>query len=472
MRNLFRMSALCISLAAGAAHAAEYLVRFDSIGQEQERFIANNGGTLTLVSREGVLYKWVTNNERASDVATWEPAVRYVQPNFTIRLYQNPSLEANRDAIAQALPYMDPMDFDFGGGYPDNPAIAPAPAASTGADPMLANAWGVNSIGGTQAWSRSAAGKGIIVAVTDSGVDYTHEDLISNMWRNPGEIPDNGIDDDKNGYVDDIVGWDFATDDNKPYDLTVDLFALLFGGGNPGHGTHVSGVIASTMNNGKGMAGVAPHAQIMGLRFITEKGSGTTESAIRAIDYAVKNGAKVINASWGGEKGDEDDTALVEAIQRAEKAGVIFAAAAGNGREGKGYDNDNDPKPSIPATLAISNVVSVAAIDSKDELGAFSNFGNRSVRLGAPGVKVLSTVPGNRYQDTVIDIPFLGMTATWDGTSMATPHVSGAFALAWSDHPTYTYTEILDLVLKNVKPIAALNGKTVTGGRLDLNQVR
>ncbi|MBY0369928.1 S8 family serine peptidase [bacterium] len=473
MRNLFRMSALCISLAAGVAQAAEYLVRFDSIGQEQERFISNNGGTLTLVSREGVLFKWVTNHEKASEVANWEPSVRYVQPNFTIRLLQNPSLEANREAIANALAFMDPMDMGdiFGETPADNPDIPPAPGRASGADPMLTDDWGIQSIGTPTTWTRNA-GKGIIVAVTDSGVDYTHEDLVANMWRNTKEIPDNGIDDDKNGYVDDIVGWDFAMDDNKPYDMTVDFFSLIFGGGNPGHGTHVSGVIGATKDNGKGVAGVAPNAQIMGCRFITEKGSGTTESAIKAIDYAVANGAKVINASWGGEKGDEDDTALIESIQRAEKAGVIFVAAAGNGRNGVGYDNDNDPKPSIPATLNLPNIVSVAAIDVNDGLGAFSNFGNRTVRLGAPGVKILSTVPGDRYQDTVIDIPFLGMTAHWDGTSMASPHVAGAFATAWSDNPTFTYQQIIDLVLKNTKPIAALNGKTVTGGRLELRQLR
>ncbi len=474
MRNIFRMSVVCISLAAGVANAADYLVRFDAIGQEQEQFLSQHGGKLALVSKEGVLFKWTTHHENAMEVATWDPAVRYIQPNFTIRLLKNPSIEANRAAIQQALAN-HPMDLTtMGGDLSDNPAINKPPTQGKGNDPMLTNAWGMGQIGAAKAVTRSAAGKGIIVAVTDTGVDYNHEDLIANMWRNSAEIPDDGIDNDKNGYVDDVVGWDFAADDNKPYDMTVDLFSLLFGGGNPGHGTHVSGVIASAYNNGIGIAGVAPQAKIMALRFITEKGQGSTEAAIKAIDYAVANGAKIINASWGGEKGDEDDSALVEAIERAEKAGVIFCAAAGNGRPNaaktasEGFDNDSDAKPMIPATLKISNIVSVAAIDDQEQLGKFSNWGVRSVKLGAPGVKILSTVPGDRYQDTVIDLPMFGITAHWDGTSMATPHVAGALALAWSDHSSWKYNEVVDAVMKATKPVSALKGKVVTGGRLDL----
>lgn len=476
MRNLVRLFVLCISLSAGVADAAEYLVRFEKLGQDQERFLARHGGTLKLVSEAGVLFKWTTNLESALDVATWDSGVAYIQPNRTIQLPTNPSIAANREALIRAVSEMDSVDILTGGGT-DNPAIQKPASQASGSDPLLSNAWGVQMIGATQAWGRSAMGRGVIVAVTDTGVDYNHEDLINNMWRNPGEVADDGVDNDRNGYVDDIVGWDFATNDNKPYDLTVDLLTLIFGGGNPGHGTHVAGAIAARYNNRLGIAGVAPSASIMALRFITEQGQGTTESAIQCIDYAVKNGAKVINASWGGEKGNEDDTALSEAIRRAESAGVIFVAAAGNGRQpdpqspSAGFDNDTDPKPMIPATLPIANIVSVAAIDSNEELGSFSNFGVRSVKLGAPGVKVLSTVPGNEYQDTVIDIPFLGLKATWDGTSMASPHVAGAMALVWADHPSMTYTEVINAVLKATTPVAALRGKVATGGRLDLRQI-
>jgi thermitase len=473
----------CISLAAGVANAAEYLVRFDRIGQDQTNFTKNHGGKLDLVSKEGVLFKWTTTERSADELPTWDASVAYIQPNFTIKLAPNPSLEAVRTAYKAAMA-KSPMADDEpipgfpggggfgGGGYADNPAIKTPGSEKSGADPLIGKQWGLKQIGAPSAWSRSAQGKGVIVAVTDSGVDYNHEDLIANMWRNPGEIPDNGVDDDHNGYVDDVVGWDFAMKDNKPYDMTVDMFSLMFGGGNPGHGTHVSGVIAAKMDNGIGIAGVAPQAQIMALRFITEKGQGTTESAIQAIDYAVKNGAKVINASWGGEKGDEDDSALQDAIKRAESAGVIFCVAAGNGRAGKGYDNDSDSKPTIPSTLSIPNILAVAAIDEKDAMGGFSNWGVRSVKMGAPGVQIMSTVPGDRYQDTVIDIPFLGMTAHWDGTSMATPHVSGALALAWSDHPSYSYAEVIDSLMKASKSISSLSGKVVSGGRLDLPGIR
>ncbi len=489
MRNLFRMSVLCLFFAAGASQAAEYLVRFEKIGSDQERFTNHHGGKLELVSRTGGLFKWTTEHtkKQMAEVSTWDDSVVYIQPNYTIRLFANPSLEVARTAFLKAMaenPGLfedddgNPFDFGFGGGYADNPEIKSPSSQKSGSDPLLGNAWGLKQIDAQPTWGRSQSGKDFIVAVTDSGVDYNHEDLISNMWRNTKEIPGNGVDDDKNGYVDDIVGWDFAMNDNKPYDLSVDLISLMFGGGNPGHGTHVSGVIGATHNNGIGIAGVAKNAKIMALRFITEKGQGTTESAIKAIDYAVANGAKVINASWGGEKGDEDDTALTESIQRAEKAGVIFVAAAGNGRANSagtgaaGYDNDNDPKPSIPATLPINNIISVAAIDVDEKLGVFSNWGNKTVRLGAPGVKVLSTVPGDRYQDTVIDIGLLGITAHWDGTSMAAPHVSGALALAWSDHPSWTYQQVVDAIMKGTKAVSALSGKVVTGGRLDLANVK
>jgi thermitase len=477
MRVFFPVSVLCISLAAGVSSAAEYLVRFNSMGGEQDRFVSQRGGKLTLVSEEGMLFKWTTAKIRTLSVPFWNPSVSYIQPNFTIRLLKNPSIEANRPALMQMLKEgKNPFVGSLAGAYPDNPEINAGRIPTTKTDPLLKEAWGMAQIGAATAWSQSVQGRDIIVAVTDTGVDYNHEDLVANMWRNTKEIPDNGLDDDKNGYIDDLVGWDFAANDNKPYDLSGDLYSLLFGGGNPGHGTHVSGVIAASYNNAIGIAGVAPQAKIMALRFISERGQGTTENVIKAIDYAVANGAKVINASWGGEKGDEDDSALIEAIERAEKAGVIFVTSAGNGRSNGtgsgGYDNDNDPKPAIPSTLNIDNIVSVAAIDSTEQLGSFSNWGNRTVKLAAPGVKILSTVPGDRYQDTVIDLPMFGIRATWDGTSMATPHVAGAFALTWGDHPTWSYKQVVDSVLKATKPVPSLSGKVVTGGRLDLLGVR
>jgi thermitase len=325
-------------------------------------------------------------------------------------------------------------------------------------------------IGVKDGWKVSKGNPDFIVAVIDTGVDYTHEDLLPNIWRNTKEIPNNGIDDDKNGYIDDVIGWDFASNDNKPYDLSMDPLDILFKGGNPGHGTHCAGNVAARGDNGKGIAGVAPNVKIMPLRFITEKGQGTTADAVRAIHYAVDNGAKVMSNSWGSEGEDPADgaenKALRDAVQYAQDHGVIFVAAAGNGHSGKGYDNDSDPKPGMPASYDNDIIISVAAIDKTDALGSFSNWGARSVDIGAPGVAIYSSMVGNNYSDIVIDK--MGFKATWDGTSMATPHVAGAVALYWSAHPTKTWQEVKAAVLGSAKKINALANKSVSGGKLDV----
>ncbi|MFM6927581.1 MAG: S8 family serine peptidase, partial [Bdellovibrio sp.] len=208
----------------------------------------------------------------------------------------------------------------------------------------------------------------------------------------------------------------------------------------------------------------------MSLRFITEKGQGTTADAIKAIKYAVDNGAKVLSNSWGSEGEDPsegtENKALRDAIQYAQDKGVLFIAAAGNGHKGVGYDNDSDSAPAYPASYTNENIVSVAAIDSRDKLGSFSNWGLRSVDIGAPGVAVFSTMVGNNYSDVVIDK--FGFKATWDGTSMATPHVAGAAALYWSAHPEKTWQDVKAALLGSAKKIDALNNKTVSGGKLDV----
>ncbi len=408
------------------------------------------------------------------------PGVIKVEPNHIIRL--NATWQLNDPVKRAALL----EKIKAGGGFPggdtpaaDNPAIPSKGSGGSGADPLVSKQWGMTQMGVRDSWTVSKGREDVVVAIIDTGIDYTHEDLVDNLWHNPGEMgkdaqgrdkSTNGVDDDGNGYIDDTIGWDFASNDNKPFDLTAPLMDILMNGGNPGHGTHCSGNIAARSDNGKGITGVAPGVKLMGLRFITEKGQGDTAGAMKAIRYAVDNGARVMSNSWGSEGDDPADTstqALKDAINYAMQKNVLFIAAAGNGHQGVGYDNDTDAKPGVPASYPIDNIISVAAIDEAGKLGSFSNWGARTVHLAAPGVRVFSTVTQSvHYTDTLIDMP--GMKATWDGTSMATPHVAGAAALYISLHPEKSWREVKAAILGSVKRNPALAGKTVSGGQLDV----
>ncbi|MBC7370650.1 MAG: S8 family serine peptidase [Bdellovibrionaceae bacterium] len=398
--------------------------------------------------------------------------IEYVQPNYPIHLLEDYKIQdpLRRAAVQKMLARQPQAAAPKDPKYTDNPAIPDAPQQKTGPDPLVGNQWGMINIGVQDAWKVSKGSPDMIVAVIDTGVDYTHEDLLPNLWRNTKEIPANGIDDDGNGYIDDVAGWDFVSNDNKPYDLAVEPLQLLTGG-NPGHGTHCAGNVAARSDNGIGVAGVAPNVKIMALRFISEKGQGTTAAAIKAIRYAVDNGAKVLSNSWGSEGEDPaegtENQALRDAVQYAQDKGVLFIAAAGNGHQGVGYSNDTDPKPSYPATYNHENIISVAALDANDALGSFSNWGVKTVHIGAPGVKVYSTTVGSLYSDTVIDK--FGFHATWDGTSMACPHVAGAAALYWSAHPEKTWRDVKAAILGSAKKIPAAAGKLVSEGKLDVN---
>ncbi len=304
-----------------------------------------------------------------------------------------------------------------------------------------------------EAWDLTTGDSSVVVGVIDSGIDFTHPDLIDNIWTNPNEIAGNGIDDDANGFVDDVHGWDFwgtgdsyttADDDNNPADEN-------------GHGTHVSGTIGGAGNDAVGVAGVNWDVSIMPLRFLGPGNYGWLSDAVRAINYATmmrQNGVnlKVTNNSWGWTGFEYQPVA--DAIAANEQAGVLFVAAAGN----EATDNDASYYASYPATYASPNIISVAATDNQDNLAYYSNYGATTVDLGAPGSAVLSTVPNfvstNGY-------------AYYSGTSMATPHVTGVAALAWSIAPDATYQEIKDAILGGVDPLPSLNGITVTGGRLN-----
>lgn len=396
------------------------------------------------------------------------PAVEYVQPNYKVSLLEDYSIQdpLRKAALAKMLSRNPQLPATA---KADNPGIPDAPQPTTGADPLFAKQWGMIDNGVAEAWKSTKGSPDMVVAVIDTGVDYTHEDLLPNLWRNSNEIPNNNIDDDNNGYVDDIIGWDFVSNDNKPFDLAMEPLDILFKGGNPGHGTHCAGNVAARGDNGKGIAGVAPNIKIMSLRFISERGQGTTADAIKSIRYAVDNGAKIMSNSWGSEgeePGAPENQALRDTVQYAQDKGVLFVGAAGNGHKGVGYDNDMDKNPAYPASYPHDIIISVAALDANNNLGSFSNWGATSVDIGAPGVKVFSTVVEQGYSDVVIDK--FGIKATWDGTSMATPHVAGAAALYWSEHPEKSWQDVKTAILSSAKKINTLTNKSVSGGKLDV----
>ncbi len=408
---------------------------------------------------DGDLYKIYTANPQAAldQKITESGLVASIQKNFIYRpALVRPKLSPQVQAQIEDDTATEKVEAD-----PDILPL-PAPTTSRGDDPRQSSQWGLQSTLAAKAWEVERGSPEVVVAVIDTGVDYNHEDLRQNMWRNAGEIPDNGVDDDGNGYVDDVVGWDFASDDSHPYDTMSSSRAL----GNPGHGTHCAGVVAAVGQNNLGISGIAPQVKVMALRFITEKGEGSTEAAIKSIRYAVKNGAKILSNSWGGEDPSEEDQELLKTLKWAQSQGVLLVFAAGNGRDNIGYNNDTDSKPTIPASFDLDGILSVAAIDSKDRLGSFSNFGVKSVDLAAPGVKILSTVPKNDYEDS---IKLFGMpVGEWSGTSMAAPHVAGAAALILSKYPDLPALDLKKLLMDSVRPVPKLTKKVGAGGTMDL----
>jgi len=310
-------------------------------------------------------------------------------------------------------------------------------------DPLFSGLWGLQTIGAPYAWSTSTGSGDVVVADIDTGAFYTHPDLAANMWHNPGEIPGNGLDDDHNGFVDDVYGIDAAYGDSDPLDFN-------------GHGTHTAGTMAAVGDNGVGVAGVCWTARIMALQFLDESGGGWTSDAVTCINYMIAEkleyGMNVVaaNNSWGG--ADYSQT-LHDAIEAAGKAGIVFVCAASNDA------SDNDTTPMYPASYDCSNIISVAATDASDSLAWFSNWGVSSVDIAAPGVGILSTVtPGWNTSGYAVA----------NGTSMATPHVTGAIALMAAAYPNETMAQRIGKLLRAADPLPALAGKVVSGGRLDV----
>ena len=341
-----------------------------------------------------------------------DPDVEYAEPNFRVF----PTLTPNDPYYAGNLWGLDNTGQTIAGraGTPDADVDAP------------------------EAWNTTTGSPNTVVGVIDEGIDINHPDLKDNIWTNPGEVAGNNVDDDRNGYVDDINGYDFANNDASVYD-----------GAGDDHGTHVAGTIAAVGNNGVGVTGVSWDAQVVPLKFLGANG-GTTLDAIEAVNYAVAAGIKISNNSWGGGGYSQ---ALRDAIARADSAGHIFIAAAGNGGpDGRG--DNTDSRPSYPASYDVPNVVSVAATDNRDALASFSNYGVRSVDLAAPGVDIASTLPGNTY-------------GYYSGTSMATPHVAGVAALLKSQNPALDDAQMKGKLLNTVDKKSTLSKKVLSGGRLN-----
>lgn len=314
-----------------------------------------------------------------------------------------------------------------------------------------------SDIKATDAWDINTGSNNVVIAVIDTGMDYNHPDLFKNRWVNEAEIPDNGIDDDGDGKVDDIFGWDFTTcarfdpvtggcltpkvQDKDPMD-------------DNGHGTHVSGIIGASGNNGTGVSGVMWDARIMPLKILNAYGEGSIADEIAALDYVVmmKNrgvNIRAVNASFGG---GVYSSAEYDAISKVNNSGIIFVTAAGNGGDDDLGDN-NDITPSYPANYNLPNIVAVAATDQNDNLASFSNYGPQSVHVAAPGVRILSITANGLYYSS--------------GTSMATPHVTGLVGLLCSEYPSFSLSQIKSTLIKYVDILPSLSGKIKSGGRIN-----
>jgi len=353
------------------------------------------------------------DNEDAATVASEYQQlaeVEYAEPNFEIEL---------DEAEAPLVPVL-PHDPQFN----DQWALANSGqrGGKQGAD-----------ISAPLAWATTTGSEKVVVAVLDSGVDYTHEDLIQNMWMRPADMAP--YQDNELGTIDDEHGFNAIDSASDPMD-------------DNGHGTHCAGIIGAEGENNLGIAGVNWKVKIMPLKFLNSGGFGSTKDAIEAINYVIERkkagvNVRIISASWGS---TQRSRALGDVIRKAYENDILFIAAAGNA------STNNDRTPHYPSSYP--SVVSVAALDRHDELAKFSNYGVKSVAIAAPGVDILSTWLGDAYEEK-------------SGTSMATPVVSGVAALILAEHPRLSVDDLKKKLLASTDPIVALKGKTVTGGRIN-----
>lgn len=340
-----------------------------------------------------------------------DPDVEYVEPNYIVRR-QSTGIEGEPVAMSEVQ-----SAASSGGTY--------STYAQTSAPIQLSQAWAAMSAGKTPP----------VVAIIDTGIDFNHAVFTGSgaIWTNPNEIPSNGIDDDKNGYIDDVHGWNFVANSNSPAD-------------DDGHGTHCAGIVLGTTQDITASPIAAAQVRIMPLKFLDANGSGSTADAVKAIYYAVNNGAQVLSNSWGG---GGFSSSLLDAITYAYNHKVAFVAAAGNA------STNNDSSPTYPANYNVPNMISIAATSDLDGLASFSNYGASTVHVGSPGVSIWSTYPTNMY-------------ARLSGTSMATPFVAGLAALILREAPSMTGYQVKNLIFGGAQSVSSLQTKTTTKSRINV----
>jgi subtilisin family serine protease len=340
-------------------------------------------------------------------IARVKPFVKYAEPDYAVHITNTPN---------------DPS-FGLEFGLKNTGQTVNGDPGTAGAD-----------IRATQAWDVFTGDPNFVIADIDTGLQLNHPDFVGNVWVNPGEIAGNGIDDDGDGYIDDVNGWNFYDGNSNPSDMN-------------GHGTHTAGTIGARGNNGIGVSGVNWQCKIMPVRAFSPSGGGSVSICVSCIQFAILKGVKVSSNSWGSSTFNVQS--LHDAIASGAGIGHIFVCAAGN------FNQNNDTTGFYPATWSLDNMIVVAATTNEDARASFSNFGLNTVHLGAPGNNVYSTWSGSTYNYD-------------SGTSMATPHVAGAVAMVYALNPSFTYQQVKYRILSTTRPIASLANITVTGGILNL----
>lgn len=378
--------------------------------------------TLLKLSESDCLFDVISAFEKSKQILTAEP-------NYVIS-----TMELTKDTYSNAQ-----WALENTGSYRSYSNSNSKKVSSTeGIDLNLSKAW--------QAYNEKfSSKKEVIVAIIDTGVDVTHEDLADNIWINPGEIPGDGIDNDDNGYIDDVNGWDFYNNDSSLYEVSYDSSTDTYGAepnDNDDHGTHCAGIIGAVANNGIGIAGVASNINIKIMPLKIEggaKGNGTISDAIKAIKYAEKMGAKICNISWGSSL---YSSSLEQAIK---ESSMLFVAAAGN------TGTNNNSSPVYPASYGLDNIISVTFINANGKLTSLSNYGNKSVDLAAPGYDILSTTVGDSY-------------GVMSGSSMAVPHISAVAAIIYSTKDFIYPSAVKELILNSLTKLSNLEDKLMEPG--------